>query len=90
MTEQQKPVYPNESRGYKTKGYSYKDRYIKDKICPECGGNSIYKDEWTSRISYKCLRRSCRYHWFENKEIAGKAPNPAPEAPCETTNSDTL
>ena len=59
--------YNMKSRGYKTKGYTYKDRYIDDKICPECGGTSIYKDEWSTIISYKCIRRSCRYQWFENK-----------------------
>lgn len=56
-----------ESRGYKTRGRSYKDRYIKDKICEECGGNSIYRDDWGSTVSYKCLKRSCRHNWFEQK-----------------------
>lgn len=59
--------YNMQSRGYKTKGNSYKDRYVEDKFCPECGGTSIYKDEWSSVISYKCIRRSCRYQWFEHK-----------------------
>lgn len=85
MTEKQKPLYSNESRGYKTKGYSYKDRYIKDKICPECGGNSIYKDEWRARISYKCLRRNCRYHWFEVKEPVIPTPETEPVEETEVS-----
>ena len=72
LTEEKKPRYSNESRGYKTKGYSYKERYIHDKNCPECGGNSIYKDEWATQISYKCMKRSCRYNWFEPKVFPTK------------------
>lgn len=60
--------YNMQSRGYKTRGNSYKDRYVKDKICAECGGNSIYKDEWRTTISYKCLKRSCRHKWIEKVE----------------------
>lgn len=67
MAEEKRQHYPNESRGYKTKGYVYKDRYIHDKMCPECGGTSVYKDEWATRFSYKCMRRSCRHQWFEDK-----------------------
>ena len=59
--------YLMESRGYKTRGRSYKDRYLKDKICDECGGNSVYRDDWGSTISFKCLKRSCRHNWFERK-----------------------
>lgn len=59
--------YNMQSRGYKTKGYEYKDRYVYDKVCPECGGTSIYKDEWNTITSYKCIKRSCRYQWYENK-----------------------
>ncbi|UNY40041.1 hypothetical protein KLEB273_gp109 [Bacillus phage vB_BauM_KLEB27-3] len=51
------------SRGYKTKGNSYKHRYV-EKICPECGHNKAYKDEWRTRNSYKCMKRSCRHNWF--------------------------
>lgn len=58
--------YRMHSRGYKTKGYEYKDRYVDDKICPECDGTSVYRDEWSTIVSYKCLRRSCRHQWFEN------------------------
>ena len=58
--------YRMHSRGYKTKGYEYKDRYVDDKICPECDGISVYRDEWSTIVSYKCLRRSCRHQWFEN------------------------
>lgn len=60
------PEYPNFSRGYKTRGNKYKDRYVQ-KQCPECGGMSAYKDEWHTMISYKCLRRDCRHNWFEPK-----------------------
>lgn len=67
MTDKNPPQYNNQSRGSKTKGYSYKDRYLKDKECPECGGMSVYKDEWHTKISYKCMKRSCRYNWFEDK-----------------------
>lgn len=67
MSENKKLGYYMQSRGYKTKGHKYKDRYVDDKICPECGGNSIYRDEWNTVISYKCIRRSCRYQWFESK-----------------------
>lgn len=70
MSEENK--FSIESRGYKTRGRSYKDRYIKDKICPECGGNSVYKDEWATRYSYKCMKRSCRHNWFEDKVFAKK------------------
>lgn len=70
MTEQNNsPQYERRSRGHKTKGYTYKDRYIHDKMCPECGGTNVYKDEWHITISYKCMKRSCRYNWFEQKEI---------------------
>ena len=80
LAEDAKPRYSNESRGYKTKGYSYKDRYIHDKECPECGGMSVYKDEWATQISYKCMSRSCRHNWFEakifpKKEEASRTPD---------------
>lgn len=68
MAEENKPKYDVQSRGYKTKGYSYKDRYINDKMCPECGGSSVYRDEWNTTVSFKCMKRSCRYNWFEQKE----------------------
>lgn len=67
MTKQNNANYNMQSRGYKTKGNSYEDRYVNDKVCPECGGTSIYKDEWRSTISYKCISRSCRHNWFEKK-----------------------
>ena len=66
MSEENK--FSIESRGYKTRGYKYKHRYVKDKICPECGGNSAYRDEWGNRVSFKCMKRSCRHNWFEKKE----------------------
>lgn len=71
------PKYDIRSRGYKTKGYSYKERYLKDKMCPECGGTSVYKDEWNTTISFKCMKRTCRYNWFESK--------PPKEKVAETT-----
>lgn len=58
----------NQSRGYKTKGSTYKDRYI-EKECPECGHDRAYKDEWRTRIAYTCLKRACRHKWYEVKEI---------------------
>lgn len=67
MTEEAKPQYDVRSRGHKTKGYSYKDRYINDKMCPECGGTSIYRDVWHTTVSFKCMKRSCRYNWFESR-----------------------
>ena len=83
MTENLRQHYPNESRGYKTKGYSYKDRYIHDKMCPECGGTSVYKDEWATRFSYECMRRSCRFQWFEDKVFPKKE-----ELPEESTTQE--
>lgn len=59
--------YNMQSRGYKTKGNSYKDRYISYKVCPECSGTSVYMDEWNTIVSYKCLRRCCRHQWVEDK-----------------------
>lgn len=82
MAEDRKQHYPSESRGYKTKGYSYKDRYIHDKMCPECGGTSVYKDEWATRFSYKCMRRSCRHQWFEDKIFPKKEESPV-QTPAE-------
>lgn len=85
MTEQNNsPQYERRSRGHKTKGYSYKDRYVNDQMCPECGGTSVYRDEWHTTISFKCMKRSCRYNWFAQKEIV-----PKEEAvPKEEVNSD--
>lgn len=51
------------SRGYKTKGNEYKDRYV-EKTCPECGHNRAYKDTWRTRIAYTCLKRACRHKWY--------------------------
>lgn len=55
--------YINQSRGYKTKGNSYKDRYVEIE-CPECGHGRAYKDTWKTRIAYTCLKRSCRWKWY--------------------------
>lgn len=74
----QPPIYKNFSRGHKTKGNTYKDRYVQGE-CPECGYHTIYKDEWTQTISYKCMKRSCRHQWFEKKIF------PNQEAKKETT-----
>ena len=65
------PVYNNFSRGHKTKGKSYKERYIEGQ-CPECGYTTIYRDEWAQTISYKCMKRSCRHNWFEAKVFPNK------------------
>lgn len=60
--------YSSRSRGYKTKGADYKDRY-RDKECPECKHGRAYADEWRTRIAYTCLKRSCRHKWYEVKEV---------------------
>ena len=70
-TSSNPPNYLNFSRGHKTKGNSYKDRYVQLE-CPECGNMSAYKDEWHTKISYKCLRRKCRHNWFVDKEFPNK------------------
>lgn len=56
--------YINQSRGHKTKGNEYKDRYVNDVCCPECGHNKAYKDTWKTRLAYTCLKRSCRHKWY--------------------------
>lgn len=68
MENNQQPTqkFINKSRGHKTKGNKYKDRYV-DKPCPECEYERAYKDEWHTKIAYTCLRRSCRHKWYEDK-----------------------
>lgn len=56
--------YINQSRGYKTKGNEYKDRYV-EKPCPECGHPKAYRDTWRTRYVFTCLKRSCRHKWSE-------------------------
>jgi hypothetical protein len=58
--------YNNQSRGHKTKGASYKERYVNDVVCPNpiCGHNKAYKDTWTTRIVYTCMKRDCRTKWY--------------------------
>ncbi len=69
---QPQPVqYAAQSRGYKTKGNQYKDRYV-DKECPECQNERAYKDEWKTRIKYTCLKRKCRHIWYEQRIIEKK------------------
>lgn len=68
MDKKQPVSYSTQSRGYKTKGASYKDRYV-DIECPECHNERAYKDEWKTRIKYTCLKRACRHQWFAKKEI---------------------
>jgi len=51
------------SRGYKTKGNTYKDRYV-EKTCPECNNGRAYKDTWKTRVAYTCLKRACRHKWY--------------------------
>lgn len=55
------------SRGYKTKGNTYKHRYV-EKECPECGHGKAYKDEWRTRVAYTCLKRHCRHKWYTKKD----------------------
>lgn len=52
------------SRGSKTKGNKYKYRYV-DKECPECGNLDAYRDKMHTRISFVCLKRDCRFRWYE-------------------------
>jgi hypothetical protein len=59
------------SRGYKTKGNEYKDRYV-EKVCPECKHTRAYKDTWRTRIAYTCLKRACRHKWYEKIEPVAK------------------
>jgi hypothetical protein len=78
MEKKQMVSYNSQSRGYKTKGASYKDRYV-DKECPECSNARAYKDEWKTRTKYTCLKRHCRHQWFEKKVIV-------PAVPASTAN----
>lgn len=55
--------YINQSRGHKTKGNIYKDRYV-DIECPECKHGRAYKDTWKTKLAYTCLKRSCRWKWY--------------------------
>ncbi|MEK1828866.1 hypothetical protein AAAC51_06895 [Priestia megaterium] len=66
--KQQVVSYNAQSRGHKTKGNTYKDRYVQN-ACPECGNPRSYKDEWKTRIKYTCLKRACRHQWFEKREF---------------------
>lgn len=79
MSEQgTQPVqYVTQSRGYKTKGNKYKERYVQ-KDCPECGNPKAYKDEWKTRIKYSCMKRDCRHVWYEKIEF-----NKEPETETE-------
>lgn len=73
--EQKAPVqYSEQSRGYKTKGNTYKDRYV-EKECPQCQNPRAYKDEWKTRIKYTCLRRNCRHVFYEVKEFNSNTEN---------------
>lgn len=63
MSENQNHQYASRSRGYKTKGNEYKDRYV-EKECPECGHKKAYKDTWRTRIAYSCMKRACRHKWY--------------------------
>lgn len=60
------PISPK-GRGHLTKGNVYKDRYVEVE-CPECGYNKAYRDEGNTIISFKCLKRNCRYNWIEHKK----------------------
>lgn len=63
--EQQHGQYAAASRGHKTKGNSYKHRYV-EKDCPECGHHKAYKDTWRTKVKYTCLKRVCRHVFYEN------------------------
>lgn len=67
MTEEKRTKvheYANQSRGYKTKGNTYKDRYVEIE-CPDCKHGRAYKDVWKTRIAYTCLKRDCRHKWYQ-------------------------
>lgn len=80
MSEKGNPQYLSNSRGYKTKGASYKDRYV-EKTCPECGHNRAYADRWRTRIAYTCLKRDCREKWYVRID-----PQTGEELPKEENN----
>lgn len=61
---EKKAQYTLPSRGHKTKGYNYKERYI-ERPCPECEGEKVYREIWTTRTKYTCLKRKCRHYWYE-------------------------
>jgi len=56
----------NLSRGHKTKGNTYKERYVQNP-CPECGYEKAYKDEWRTRNVFTCMKRSCKHKWYEKR-----------------------
>ena len=73
MSNEQQPTnsqFVGTSRGYKTKGNTYKDRYV-EKECPECKHGRAYKDTWRTRIAYTCLKRACRHKWYEIRDTEG-------------------
>jgi hypothetical protein len=59
-------LYSSASRGHKTKGASYKDRYV-EKRCPECNHNKAYENIWAITIKYTCTKRDCKHQWYEKK-----------------------
>jgi hypothetical protein len=83
LSTEKKPYdYINHSRGHKTKGNSYKDRYVEVE-CPECGYHKAYKDEWKGKYAYTCLKRSCRkkwYYWLTPEEKANQQAQHAAQA----------
>ena len=54
------------SRGHKTRGRKHQHKYRKDIICPECGRNSVYRNQMGSVVSLKCLIRDCKNNWYEH------------------------
>lgn len=52
-----------QSRGYKTKGNTYKDRYV-EKECPECSYPKAYRDTWRTKFAFTCQSRQCRHKWY--------------------------
>jgi len=67
--EKQPVSYSSQSRGYRTKGNTYKDRYV-NQTCPNCSNERAYKDEWKTRIKYTCLKRACRHQWYVKKDFS--------------------
>lgn len=57
------------SRGHKTRGQKHQHKYRKDIICPECGRNSVYRNQMGTVVSMKCLIRDCKFNWYEHVDL---------------------
>lgn len=64
-SDKKSPHYQMTSRGSKTKGASYKERYV-EKECPECQHHKAYRDIMKTKVAYSCMKRNCRHKWYED------------------------